>query len=172
MEKLPQLNPLSLLDLWKNKILQNDYIVQSLHISYARVLHMFQKGEYIQSSTIINLKATIPRKMARLPNEQMELFCYPEYSSECYQLEPRTLDYSHILTNIHTHICSKGYDFCPREHFVELCEEQPDILSKAVVVDHTDAQNVFTAVCFFGEPVEKFMTEKGHDETATFIRIV
>ena len=60
---VPQLNPLSLLDLCKNKILQNDYIVQSLHISYAQVLHMFQKGEYIQSSSI-NLKATIPRKMA------------------------------------------------------------------------------------------------------------
>ena len=83
---------------------------------------MFQKGEYLQSSTI-NLKATIPRKMAGLPNEQMDLFCYPEYNSQCNQLEPKTLDYSHILTNIHTHICSKGYDFCPREHFVELCEE-------------------------------------------------
>ena len=32
---VPQLNPLSLLDLCKNKILQNDYVVQSLHISYA-----------------------------------------------------------------------------------------------------------------------------------------
>ena len=61
--------------------------------------------------------------MAGLPNEQMDLFCYPEYSSQHNQLEPQTLDYSHILTNIHTHICSKGYDFCPREYFVELCEE-------------------------------------------------
>ena len=38
---VPQLNLLSLLDLCKNKILQNDYVVQSLHISYAQVLHMF-----------------------------------------------------------------------------------------------------------------------------------
>ena len=119
---VPQLNPLSLLDLCKNKILQNDYVVQSLHISYARVLHMFQKGGYLQSSTI-NLKATIRRKLAGLPNEQMDLFCYPEYNSQCNQLEPQTLDYSHILTNICTHICSKGYDFCPKEHFLELCEE-------------------------------------------------
>ena len=32
---------------------------------------------------------------------------------------------------------------------MELCEEQPDILSKAVVVNHTDAQNVFTGLRFF-----------------------
>ena len=51
---------------------------------------MFRKGEYLQSSTI-NLKATIPRKLAGLPNEQMDLFCYPEYNSQSNQLEPLSL---------------------------------------------------------------------------------
>ena len=55
---------------------------------------------------------------------------------------------------------------------MELCEEQPNILSKAVVVDHTDAQNVFTALRFFGNPVEEFMHNKGHNVTANFICIV
>ena len=102
----------------------------------------------------------------------MELFAYPEFNKCRNQVEARTLDYSHILTNIRSHICSKGYEYCPREHFVELCEEQPDILSKAVVVDHTDAQNVFTALRFFGTPVEEFMRDKGHNATANFISIV
>lgn len=89
---------------------------------------MFCRGEYIQESTV-NLKTTIPRKLACKPNHQMDLFCYPERNVERNQLEPRTLDYSHILTNIWSHICNKGYEFCPKDHFVELCEEQPDILS-------------------------------------------
>ena len=102
----------------------------------------------------------------------MELFAYPKFNVCCNQVESRTLDYSHILTNICSHICSKGYDYCPKEHFVELCEEQPDILSKSIVVDHTDAQNVFTALRFFSAEVEDFMHDKQHTATADFISIV
>ena len=103
---------------------------------------------------------------------QIELFAYPDFNKSRNQVEARTLDYSHILTNIRSHICSKGYEYCLKEHFVGLCEEQPDILSKAVVVNHTDEQNVFTALRIFGNPVEEFMCNKGHNVTANFICIV
>ena len=101
----------------------------------------------------------------------MELFAYPEFNVCHNQVGSRTLNYSHILTNICSHICSKGYDYCPKEQFVELCEEWPDILSKSIVVDHTDAQNVFTALRFFSAEVD-FMHDKQHTATADFISSV
>ena len=58
---------------------------------------------------------------------------------------------------------------------MELCEERPGILSKSIVVDHTDAQNVFTALRFFfyiSAEVEDFMHDKQDTATADFISIV
>ena len=140
-------NPMSLQEICRVEILKDTYPSTALKVSYARVLHMFKKGEYL-SRCNINLTAVIPWKIAGNNPTTIQMFCYPEFSTKRAQLEPHTLDYSHILTNIQTHICNKGYDYCPNEHFVELCESHPDILSKAAVVDHIDAQNVFTAICF------------------------
>ena len=100
------------MEICRKQILSNDYAIQALQISYARVT------------------ATIPQRLAGKPDEQFELFCYPEFNAVRNQVEPRTLDYSHILTNMRSHISTKRYDFYPKEHFFQLCEECPDILSK------------------------------------------
>ena len=44
--------PDSLLDMCKNKILQNKFLVQCLPVSYARVLYSIQKYDYIQNCHI------------------------------------------------------------------------------------------------------------------------
>ena len=164
-------NPRSLHEICRVEILKDTYPSTALKVCYACVLHMFKKGEYL-SRCNINLTAVIPWKIAGKNPTTMKMFCYPEFSTKRAQLGPHTLDYLHILTNMQTHICNKGYDYCPNEHFVELCESHPDILSKAVVVDHIDAQNVFTAIHFFGIPVEQFMVSKGYMKTVEFIRLV
>ena len=102
----------------------------------------------------------------------MELFCYPEWSHEQQQLEPRTMDYSHILTNMHNHISKNGYAFCPKEHYEQLVNEQPDILSRSIVIDRIDMQNVFMAKKFFSSPVAKYMEDCGFSESAKFINLV
>ena len=71
----------------------------------------------------IQMSVKIPRKIAGLPDIQFHLFCYPEFSAQRKQLETRTLDFSHVLTNVRMHICRHGYDFCKTEHFLELCLE-------------------------------------------------
>ena len=38
---------------------------------------------------------------------QIELFAYPEFNKSRNQVEARTLDYSHILTNIRSHISQR-----------------------------------------------------------------
>ena len=94
----------------------------------------------------ILLTVTIPRKLAQKPPVDFQIFCFPEYSEEREQLEPRILDYSHILMNMQMHLSKTGYNFCKGEHFVELGQERPDILSQAIVVHKLDPMNVFTAM--------------------------
>ena len=56
--------------------------------------------------------------------------------------------------------------------FVELCQERPNILSQAIVIHKLDPMNVFTAMQFFSESVEEYMTNKGYTGTAYFIKLV
>ena len=125
-----------------------------LQVSNTNVTYWVKMMEWASKSKI-QMSVEIPRKIAGLPDIQFQLFCYPEFSAERKQLEPRTLDFSHILTNIRMHICRHSYGFCKTEHFLELCCERPDILSHSNVEDRADPQNVFTAIKFFSLHVIK-----------------
>ena len=134
-------------------------------MSYANITNWVRVIDWAMQSKI-QMSVKIPRKIAGLPTIQFQLFCYPEFSAQQKQLEPRTLDFSHVLTNIQMHICRHGYDFCKMEHFFELCSERPDILSCSIVEDRVDPQNVFTAIKFFSLLVQCYMLSKGYVETA------
>ena len=118
------------------------------------------------------MSVKIPRKIAGLHDIQFQLFCYPEFSGQRKELETRTLDFSHILTNIRMHICRHGYDFYKTGQFLELCSERPDILSHSIVEDRADPQNVFMAIEFFSLPVQCYMLSKGYAEIAQFIKLI
>ena len=161
-------SPKSLSYISKQVLLDPAYPPAALHSSYAEVLHCYNKAKWRRDATVPLVKTV----QTAIKSERMEMFSYPERSQERDKLEFRTLDYSHILTNMRTHICGKGYDYCPGEHYRELCNERPDILSKTAVITRSDAQNVFTAIKFFSMPVEMFMRSKGHSITADFIVLV
>ena len=82
------------------------------------------------------------------------------------------MDYSHILTNMNNHISKNGYAFCPKEHYEQLVNEWPDILSRSIVIDRIDMQNIFMAKKFFSSPVAKYMEDCGFGESAKFINLV
>ena len=147
------------------------YPLLPLQVSYANVTHVVKSMDWELKSKI-KLSVTIPRKITGLPNIQFRLFSYPEFSRRRNQLEPRTLDFSHVLTNMRMHICHHGYDFCKRQHFLEPCAERPDILSHSIVEDKADPQNVFTTIKFFSLPVQHYMVSKGYSKTAHFIEII
>ena len=98
-----------------------------------------------------------------------EMFSYPEFSLKRQQVEHRTLDYTHILTNKKTHILSKGYDFCKKEHFQELATENPNLLSRPLVFDNIGQQNAYSAILMFSVLWKNFLREKGHIESAEFL---
>ena len=110
----------------------------------------------------IQMSVKIPRRIAGLPDIQFQLFCYPEFSTERKQLEPRTLDYSHILTNIRMHICRHGYDFCKTEHFLKLCSERPDILSHSTVEDRVCWRQGRAPKCIHSHKMFQFTSSMLH----------
>ena len=71
----------------------------------------------------------------------MPLFSFPEYSYEREALEPRTLYYTHMLTNLRSLVCIKGFENVKTSAFVKVCEEHPEIVSCSIVLECIDKQN-------------------------------
>ena len=130
-------NPNSLKQQCLKLLLDRSYPLLPLQVSYMNVTNWVRMINLAMQSKI-QMSVKIPRKIAGLPDIQFQCFCYLEFSAQRKQLEPRTPDFSHVLTNIRMHICSHGYDFCKMEHFLELCAERPDILSHSVVEDRAN----------------------------------
>ena len=53
----------------------------------------------------------------------------------------RTFDYTHILNNLHYHICSKGLEGIKTTAFIDVSNVNHDVLPRAIVEDKMDRQN-------------------------------
>lgn len=111
---------------------------------------------------------------AQIPNvAHFEYFCYPEKSA-CRNddIECRTFDATHILTNFRSHICRNGFQHVRAQAFKEVCERNNDILSRPVVFDCIDKQNCEIAMQVFSEEVEEDVLKHGDRKTAEFIGLI
>ena len=163
--------PDTLLTLASCALKLESYPVEHLQISLGTVIHHQLKEDWYTNATC-PLSVPIPHEHNSALVKEMEFFSYPEMSTNSNQLEPRTFDFTHILTNIRNQILTRGFQFCKKEHFKELCKECPDILSIALVYDKIDTQNAFTAMKMFNYSVEHWMIQKGYKDTAKFIRLI
>ena len=103
---------------------------------------------------------------------EVPIFSYPEFSIEWNQVEFATLDYTHILTNIRGHILKNRYDFCKWDHYRELADNRPDLLSLAFVYDVIDQQNAAMAIRMFDHDIKEYFISKGYTESAHFVYLV
>ena len=101
----------------------------------------------------------------------MELFAYPEQSVKG-ELLFCTFDYTHILTNMHSHILTHGYDYCKKEDFEWIVDNTTGILSRYLVQYKMDAQNAFSAMKMFGKDVYLTLEANERKESAEFVRLV
>ena len=152
-------------------IKNESFPIEHIQVPLCTVIQRENHYKWIQKSTV-PLFAPIPSESNSRLVTAHENFCYPEFSEDRQQLEPRTFDFTHILTNMRCQILMRGFDFCPKHHFEELCKDRPDILSIASVFDKIDMQNAFTAMRMFHYNVERWMKDKGYLETAKFIKLV
>ena len=106
-----------------------------LKVVYAKAVHLKNTAKW-------KSKVTVPRT-AYIPiiDQGMPLFSFPEYSYEREALEPRTLYYTHMLSNLRSLVCIKGFENVKTSAFVKVCEEHPEIVSRSIVLECIDKQN-------------------------------
>ena len=138
-------------------------VLQSI---YASIIHMENKKSWDLRATI-TMTAYIPVLKDSIP-----LFYFPEKSTQRQQIEFRTLDYTHQLTNLRSIVCRKGIENVRRNEFVRICNEFPSILSKAIVEGECDKQCASMAIQLFSEDVERKLTENDAVHEALFVKLV
>ena len=131
-------NPETLVACCVNHIKSNDFPKEHIQIPIASFWQIQNRNQWYSN-------ATVPMRCFVPPTEQNELktiefFSYPEYSSQRNQIEFRTFDFTHILTNLRTQILTWGFDFCKKEHFEYLSLKKPGLLSLALVLEKTDSK--------------------------------
>ena len=163
--------PRSLVFLSKSVLKQNNYPGVCMKFAIATGIHTYEKCLW-NGRRYVEEYSHIPNEDSPEVDTVMEFFSIPEYSKQRNQLEFRTLDYTHMLTNMRSHILSRGYDFCPTQHYHTLAEEMPDIVSRAIIFDQADTQSAFYALHMFSKEVEEFFIAKGHTDSAHFVKLV
>ena len=103
-------------------------------------------------------------------DQDMALFSFPEYSYEREALELPTLNYTHMLTNLRSLVCRKGFENVKTSAFVKICEEHPEIVSHSIVIECFDKQNADQALQMFSEKVEEQLNKNGDTSEALFVR--
>jgi len=101
-----------------------------------------------------------------------QFFAVPEWDEDRQQLEPRTLDPNHCLTNCRAHIMTKGYDFITPKMFQQITDDDPEVVGFVNVHDVADKQNVFRAKRMFSVAAEDKLRQYGHVEAAKFTRVL
>lgn len=157
--------PSSLFHMCRKVIQSENYPTKSLQSSYANVLHIYNKRKWIEDCKV-PMKYPVPFR-----DTEIEIFSYPEYSEKRKQLEPRTYDVTHILTNMRGHMTKFGYSFVKKEAFEAVCKHDNNLLSRSLVMDNVDCQNAFSAMQLISKPVEDCMRNLGFTETADFLFI-
>ena len=67
-----------------------------------------------------------------------QFFAYPEKSEKRNQIEARTFDPTHIVTNLRVHMCKKRFQKVRSEAFQEVCDRYNGLLSRGIVYEETD----------------------------------
>ena len=164
-------NPLTLTSLVKKVVLDEEYDVEKLRISLGTVLCHEVKSEWYAQCTV-NKKLKIPVLDRDEHTEEMEIFAYPERDESTQLLLWRTFDYTHILTNMRSHILTRGYDFCKKSNFEWIVDNTTGVLSRYLVEYNMDSQNAFSTLKMFGDEVRYTLEANGMEESTQFVKLV
>ena len=95
----------TLQQLAKEVLADDTYKVEQLQVTLANAIHTEKREQWLHNCPI-HLSAYIPHVWEE--HLEFEIFSYLEFSLKREQVEHRTLDYTHILTNMKTRILSEG----------------------------------------------------------------
>ena len=105
-------------------LLDKNYLTLCVQSSYAFAVHQIKKYLWdLYART--EIMGYVPNEDATEVESVLEYFSIPEFSIKRDQVEFRTMDYTHMLTNMHNHILTYGYEYCKKEHFIHLADNRP-----------------------------------------------
>ena len=153
--------PKTLPGMSKNFIMKPTYPKDALVSSVCRI-HYIKKGKEFEESTKIPMTYHI-----KGTNIIHKAYCFPEYSKKRHQLEPRILDPTHILTNMHVHCTKKNLQDCLSSSFLHVSQRDNDVLEHSIITQLLDKQSASMALKFFSKEVEDVMRQiEDEDEAA------
>ena len=141
-----------------------NYPKEFLAAAVCKIHHLENVGKWER-----NCKIPIQLKIPFLRYTHI-IFNYPEYSKERCQIEMRTFDYTHILNNLHIHICNRGFTGVSTEAFINVSKVNHDVLPLAIVEDKLDRQNCQISQRFFSEEVQETLELNGNKSEADFVK--
>ena len=102
-----------------------------------------------------------------------DVFSYPKFNVKQQQLEPRIIDPSHVLTNLHLHATQKGILGCDPKAFLRVSEVDNNVLSTGLIVQPIlEQQSVPFARKIFSSNVEEIMTQNGDVKEAKLVKLI
>ena len=157
--------PKSLKRTYMDFILKSNYPKEYLAAPVAEITH-FESVKEWESKSGIQINLEIPE----IKNGHI-IFIYPEYSIKRKQLEMRTFDYTHILNNLHYHICSKGLEGIKTTAFIDVSNVNHDVLPCAIVEDKMGRQNCTISQRFFSSDVQEILESNRDHAEAEFVEL-
>ena len=107
-----------------------------LAASVCRITHELEFHDW-------KLNQNIPISTYITPIQQaFEFFAFPEKLEKRNQIELRTFDPTHIVTNLWVNLCKYGFQHVRGEAFKEVSDRNNKILSRAIVYNEADKQSI------------------------------
>ena len=106
--------------------------------------------------------------------DTFDVFSYPEFCAKWQQFEPRKIDPSHVLTNLHVHTTQKGILGCDPKAFLRVSDKDNNVLSRGLIVGDPilDQQSVPFAQKIFSSDVEDIMKNNGDLKEANLVKLI
>jgi hypothetical protein len=161
----PKRNPLTLFTRTKRYILDKNYPKAVLAAANSKIEYICNIDAWESSSTI-NLQQRLPESC-----EVHNMFSFPQYSVTRQQIEPCTLDPTHMLTNLRVQCSTRNlfrgkHCYCRGSDFLDVSKADNTILHRPFVSEMIDKQSQSIAMQVFSESVQKKMEDQGHETTA------
>ena len=123
----------------------SSYPLLVLQVIYPKAVHVSAKKDFFENATA-PMEAYIP-----LPNDTAPLFSYPAFNQLKGNLQPHTIDYTHILTNICSIILHCRFKNIKPEAFFRISDDDSGILSKALTKDIFDRVQMLLFIYFLNK---------------------
>lgn len=157
----------TLRELSEKVILQDNYPLIWLRVAIATGIHVTKVNEWEKSSPV-PLKYTMPPT-----GKELTLFSKPLHSNGTTKATIITMDVTHMLTNLRTHVLQgNGFTFADKRSWRKIADSKPKIISRSIVYDNIDCQSAAFAKRVFSHAVEQEMIENGDLRDAGFVRHV